>query len=319
MERLPVTPISLPTPFAVGDVNVYLIRADPLTLVDTGTATLDAENALRLAFASAGVFIEALRRIVVTHAHPDHYGLGPRIRDLSGADIYLGEQELPKVASGAMWWELGRVLLEEAGVPYEVLMEMAQHAPAMRKIHPTLSDGIALREGDVVEFEDFALRVHEFPGHTGGHICLHEPSTGTLFAGDTLLPTITPNPLMEVDAAAPRGRRRSLVDYIASLGRLEGMDLRLVYPGHGEPIRDAKALIRSYREHHTRRGDKIAALLTPDGKTAFQLASEMYPGRDLSDTFLAVSEILAHLDLLMEDGRASAADAEGVVLFRRPA
>jgi glyoxylase-like metal-dependent hydrolase (beta-lactamase superfamily II) len=318
MEQLPVTRIPLPTPFAVGDVNVYLIRAEPLTIVDAGTATTDAENALRLALASQGVFIEALRRVVVTHAHPDHFGLAPRLREASGAQIFAGEIELPKMRSGAMWWELGRLLLEKAGIPYEVLMEMAQEAPAMRKIHPEITDAIPLAEGDVLEFEGFGLRVHTMPGHTGGHICLHEPRTATLFAGDTLLPTITPNPLMEVDPSTPTGRRRSLVEFMASLERLEAMELRLVYPGHGEPIADAKALIRSYREHHARRGDRIAALLTPGGRTAFQLANEMYPDRDLADRFLAVSEILAHLDVLIEDQRAEAIAADGVVLFRAP-
>lgn len=317
LDPLPVTQIPLPTPFAVGDVNVYLIRSEPLTLVDTGTATVAAENALRLAFAREGLYLEGLRRVVVTHAHPDHYGLAPRIREASGCDVYVGEIEAPKVQAGTMWWELGQVLVE-AGIPYEVLMEMARFEPGMRKIHPRLSEVVPLADGETLDFEGFALRVLMLPGHTGGHICLFEPGTGTLFAGDTLLPTITPNPVMELDPDEPMGRRRSLVQYLRSLRTLEEMDLRLVYPGHGAPITDAKALIRSYREHHIRRGDRIAGLLEREGKTAFQLANEMYPDRDLSETFLAVSEILAHLDILLEEGRAEAVPADGVVLFRAP-
>lgn len=316
MRELPVTRIPLPTPFAVGDVNVYLIRAEPLTLVDTGTATVDAENALKLAFAREGVFLEALRRVVVTHAHPDHYGLAPRIREISGAEVLVGENEVEKVRRGTLWWELGRSLIE-AGMPYEVLMEMARLEPQARRMHPRLEEARAVADGERLAFEGFALEVREFPGHTGGHICLYEERTGTLFAGDTLLPTITPNPMMEPDPDEPGGRRRSLVQYLASLTELERMDLGVVYPGHGDPITDARALIRSYREHHRRRADRIAGMLDEEGMTAFQLANRMYPDRDLGDKFLAVGEILGHLDLLIEEGRAEAASRGDVVVFRR--
>lgn len=318
MDAIPVTPIPLPTPFAVGDVNTYLIRSDPLTLIDTGTATLPAHNALKIAFANEGVFFESLRRIVVTHAHPDHYGLAPRICEASGADIYVGAGEMAKVREGVMWFDLGH-LLNEAGIPYEIIVEMSRWAPKARKLHPRLEQAKPLSEGDRLEFDGFALEVFEFPGHTGGHICLYESETRTLFSGDTLLPTITPNPTMEPDPDDPGKRRRSLVQYLESLGRLEQMDLAIVYPGHGDPITDARALIAGYRTHHVRRADRIAGMLGGEPQTAFELAKQMYPGRDLGDLFLATSEILAHLDILIDEGRAEAVDADGVAVFRRPA
>lgn len=315
MRELPVVRMPLPTPFAVGDVNAYLINAEPLTLVDTGTATLPAENALKLAFAAEGLFLEGLRRVVVTHAHPDHYGLAPRIREISGADILVGEDEIDKVRRGAQWWDLGRVLIE-AGMPYELLMEMAQYEPESRRLHPALEEAKPLADGERLEFDGFALEVRTFPGHTGGHICLYESGTGTLFAGDTLLPTITPNPTMEADPGEPTGRRRSLVQYIESLERLSEMDLRIVYPGHGDPITDAQALIASYRAHHDRRTERIAGMLGRHGQSAFQLAKEMYPNIGLGDQFLAVGEILAHLDILLQQGRAETVSEGDVVLFR---
>ncbi|MGZ4142716.1 MAG: MBL fold metallo-hydrolase [Actinomycetota bacterium] len=316
MDRLPVVRIPSPTPFAVGDVNVYLITADPPTLIDTGTATLPAENALKLAFAREGFFIESLRRVVVTHAHPDHYGLAPRICEASGADIYVGTEEVEKVQSAAMWFELGHILVE-AGIPYEMILEMEKYAPMARKIHPVLEDVKPLDDGDLLDFDGFSLEVRHFPGHTGGHICLYEPRTGTLFSGDTLLPSITPNPLWEADPNEPSGRRKSLVQYMESLGKLEEMDLRLVYPGHGEEITDARALIASYRAHHAKRSDRIASMVADEGKTAFQIAAEMYPDRGIDDRFLATSEILAHMDILMEQGRVRAEPADGVVFFRK--
>jgi glyoxylase-like metal-dependent hydrolase (beta-lactamase superfamily II) len=312
---LPVVRIPLPTPFAVGDVNTYLIRTDPPTLIDTGTATLPAENALKLAFARESFFIESLRRVVVTHAHPDHYGLAPKICEASGAEIYVGEAEVEKVQSATMWFELGHILVE-AGIPYEMILEMKKYAPLARKIHPQLEHVKPLADGERLEFDGFALEVRHFPGHTGGHICLYEPETGTLFSGDTLLPTITPNPLWEADPNEPGGRRKSLVQYMASLEQLEQMDLRLVYPGHGDPITDARALIASYRAHHAKRSDRIASMVDGDAKTAFQIAAEMYPDRGIDDQFLATSEILAHMDILIENGRVQADADDGVVFFR---
>jgi len=315
LDRLPVVKIPLPTPFAVGDVNVYLIKADPPTLIDTGTATLPAENALKLAFAREDFFIESLRRVVVTHAHPDHYGLAPKICEASGADVYVGTEEVDKVRSATMWFELGHILVE-AGIPYEMILEMQKYAPQARKIHPVLEDVKPLDDGDVLDFEGFGLEVRHFPGHTGGHICLFEPTTGTLFSGDTLLPSITPNPLWEADPNEPTGRRKSLVQYMASLEQLEHMDLRLVYPGHGETITDARALIASYRTHHSKRSDRIASMVAAEPKTAFQIAAEMYPDRGIDDRFLATSEILAHMDILISNGRVQAEPADGVVFFR---
>jgi glyoxylase-like metal-dependent hydrolase (beta-lactamase superfamily II) len=316
MDRLPVLRIPLPTPFAVGDVNTYLIKTDPPTLIDTGTATLPAENGLKLAFANEGFFIESLRRVVVTHAHPDHYGLAPKICEASGADIYVGEEEVEKVQSATMWFELGHILVE-AGIPYEMILEMKKYAPIARKIHPKLENVKPLADGEALEFDGFSLITYHFPGHTGGHICLYEPETGTLFSGDTLLPTITPNPLLEADPDEPGGRRKSLVQYMESLSKLEKMDLRLVYPGHGDPITDAPALITSYRAHHEKRSNRIAAMVADEGKTAFQIAAEMYPDRGIDDQFLATSEILAHMDILIEQGRVRAEPADGVVFFRK--
>ncbi|MFA5890153.1 MAG: MBL fold metallo-hydrolase [Actinomycetota bacterium] len=315
MSTLPVVPIALPTPFAVGDVNVYLIRSEPLTLIDTGTATLPAENALKLAFAREGLFLEALRRVVITHAHADHYGLAARIAELSGAELFIGADDVVKVQEGTIWLDMDHILLD-AGIPYEFILEMRKHESEVRKIHPRLQEVKPLAEGDVLEFEDLTLQVGKFPGHTGGHICLYEPNTGTMFSGDTLLPSITPNPLWEPDPNEPDGRRKSLVQYMESLTRLESMDLRLVYPGHGAPITDAPALLASYRVHHARRADRIASMLGPEGATAFQLARKMYAGRPPEDQFLATSEIIAHLDVLIAQGRAEAESAEGVMLFR---
>ena len=87
--------IVVPTPYAVGPANVYVITADPVTLIDCGPNTAAAENALRLGMASFGMVPEQVARIVVTHGHPDHYGLAPRLQAISGAEVLVESSTVP--------------------------------------------------------------------------------------------------------------------------------------------------------------------------------------------------------------------------------
>ncbi len=314
-KGLKIRRLILPTPFAVGPVNCYLLDWDPLTLVDAGANTVEAESTLRLRLGKASRVLEEVGRVLITHAHPDHFGLAALVQETSGASVYVGWKEVSLLQGGVAWLELGRLLLR-VGVPGEVLLEMASMGKAEtrgRPLHPKVERVEAVREGDVIKFSSRTLKVLETPGHTGGHVCYYEPSSGILFSGDTLLPTITPNPLLEAEKG---GRRRSLVEFIATLKRLLEMDLRLVLPGHGPPIRDSRALISRLLHHHEKRKEKIASFLDREGKTAYRLAREVFRGAKGAELFLAVSEVVAHLDLLIEEGRAIETEQDGLITFR---
>jgi glyoxylase-like metal-dependent hydrolase (beta-lactamase superfamily II) len=154
------------------------------------------------------------------------------------------------------------------------------------------------------------------PGHTGGHVVYLEPETKTLFAGDQLLPKVSPNPLLEPSLDEPGERRRSLKEYLTSLQRMAAMDLRLVYPGHGDPVTDPGALIAWTIEHHDKRKIAVAGHLGAEPKSPYQIATEIYPDAVGYDAFLAVSEVVAHLDLIVEDGEALIEEHDGVTLYR---
>src|SRR5918999_3440784 len=99
-HALPVETISLPTPFGVGPVNAFLIVDEPMTMIDAGVNTVDAENALKLGFAAKGLFVESVERILITHGHPDHYGLVPLICNGSvSVQAYMGEQEVERITA----------------------------------------------------------------------------------------------------------------------------------------------------------------------------------------------------------------------------
>ncbi|HVE77021.1 MAG TPA: MBL fold metallo-hydrolase, partial [Actinomycetota bacterium] len=279
--ELPIETFSLPTPYAVGPVNAYALVGEPMTMIDAGVNTVDAENALKLGFASKGLFIESVERILITHGHPDHYGLVPVIKEASNAEAFMGQEEIERITDTRVFWELGRLLLE-AGFPGELLSDMAERERRLHRVHQvTRLECQGVKEGDAFEFDEYKLLVIDLAGHTGGHLGYYEEQTGTLFGGDTLLPHVSPNPLLEPilepECEVPSRRRRSLKQYLESLDRLEKLDLKIVYPGHGPAITNPYETISYMREHHARRLEVMQSALDKSGKSAYHVSTELYP------------------------------------------
>ncbi|MGQ0679915.1 MAG: MBL fold metallo-hydrolase [Actinomycetota bacterium] len=317
---LPVETISLPTPFGVGQVNAFVIVAEPLTMVDAGANTLDAENALKLGFAAKGLFLESLERVLVTHGHPDHTGLVPWLCNGAGTvTAYMGEREIERIAEPGPVWERSRLLLE-AGFPQDLLQELARLERRVSRVHRvTKLCCRPVKDGEVFEFRDFALHAVALPGHTEGHIGYLEPERGVLFSGDALLPQIRPNPLLEPmlepEGDEPGRRRHSLKQYFATLDMLQSLNLNCVYPGHGPLIVNPSEAIEHMRRHHAKRLDQVGSSLDPAGSTAYDVSRHLYPGATGYARLLAVSEAMAHLDVLMEQRRVSHEIRENDVEF----
>ncbi|MEX2588313.1 MAG: MBL fold metallo-hydrolase [Actinomycetota bacterium] len=322
-DLLPVETVSLPTPFGVGVVNTYAIVVDPVTMVDAGVNTVAAENALKLGFAAKGLFLEAVERILITHGHPDHCGLVPLI--CNGTDTtraFMGEKECERIADTGPAWEYSR-RLQEAGFPEDLLKQLTKLERRTQRVHKVARLSCnPIRDGDVFEFKGFELHAVALPGHTDGHMGFLEPDTRVLFAGDTLLEHDQPNcllePTLEPEGDSPDRRRHSLKQYLETLDRLQEMELSVVYPGHGPVITNPAETICYMRKHHARRLDVISDCLSPGGTTAFEVSKKLYPGARAYERFLAVSEVIAHLDVLVSSGRAtSEVHDDGVEYFCR--
>lgn len=308
----------MPTPYGVGPVNAYLIMATPLTLIDAGINTSDGEDALRLGIEAAGTKLEEIEQVLITHAHPDHYGLVHLLQESAPTQIFFPAKEISRIRNRQMRFDIGRLLIE-AGMPLELLQEMNEQRKSSPRPGIDHDRVVPLNDGDTFELtgdgRTFALDAFHMPGHTGGHMVFFEPVSRTLFAGDQLLPDVSPNPLIEPSLDTPGERRRSLKEYLDSLERMAAMDLALAYPGHGAPIGDPPALITQTIEHHLKRKAEVANRLTDEGRTPYELSQELYPQVTGYDVFLAVSEVVAHLDLVVEDGDAHLDIRDGVTFY----
>ena len=307
----------MPTPYAVGPVNAYLLLAEPLTLIDAGINTAEGKEALLAGIAKAGVELGEVRRVLITHAHPDHYGLVHLFQENPNTQIFFPAKEISRIRDRQMLFDVARLLIE-AGMPMELLEQMNEQRKSGPRPGIDHDNVIPLHDGDRFAFEageSFELTALHMPGHTGGHMVFHEPTSRTLFAGDQLLPDVSPNPLIEPSLDSPGERRRSLKEYLHSLERMSEMDLSLAYPGHGAPIEDPPTLVTSTIEHHLKRKVEVANRLSEEGRTPYDLSKEMYPRVKGYDIFLAVSEVVAHLDLVVEDGGAHVDSRDGVTFY----
>src|SRR5438128_7613895 len=294
-----IIPITLPTPFYIGPVNVYLIKEDPITLIDTGPKTKETVDVLRAGLQNAGISISDIRRIVLTHAHEDHCGLARALRDeAKEAQVFVHGWETGHRA-GRLEYEEHRQLLLRAGVPREEVEAMRKLYDNFRQYADALDDEqcAELIDEAQLEFESGILQVIHTPGHTPGSCSFVRHADRTVIAGDCVLKRITPNPILSPDPIDPSRRFPSLAEYLVSLARLRSFAPTLVHGGHGGPVRDFEELFNRYLRAIRERQAEVIKLVPKAGVSAWEVSTAMFPDADDVHRFLAVSEAVAHLDL----------------------
>jgi glyoxylase-like metal-dependent hydrolase (beta-lactamase superfamily II) len=314
--------LAIPTPFAVGRVNCYLIDDNPLTLVDAGPNSGRALDELQKALAAHGKEIEDLELVIVSHQHIDHIGLVNIVASHSGAEVAAIDAAVPFIsdysARAAADDEFSGQIMLRNGISEDVVQALQSVSSAFRAWGSKVDVTRVLHEGDTIEMRDRTLEVHFRPGHSPSDTVFLDAERKQLIAADHLIKHISSNPLITRgpdDDPDPARRPQSLVTYLASLRKTRAMDVDLVLPGHGDPIDDHVGLIDERFRLHERRAEKIHRLISERPRSAYEIAQALWGNIAVTQAYLTLSEVLGHTDLLLNDGRVRERDEDGVVIF----
>jgi glyoxylase-like metal-dependent hydrolase (beta-lactamase superfamily II) len=313
--------LPVPTPFAVGRVNCYLIEDDPLTLVDAGPNSGTSLTVLEAGLAEHGRRVEDLERIVLTHQHIDHIGLAQILADRSGAEVCALDALAPWLARYGSHMEADDAFSEAVmlhhGIPRDIAIALRAVTQQFRAWGSSVTVTRPLADGGTLEFAGRRWTVHHRPGHSPSDTVFHDEASGELLGGDHLIKHISSNPLISrpLEGGAPEDRPKALITYMKSMRATREMDLRVVLAGHGDPVEDHRALIDERLALHERRVRKIAGFLDDGPKSAFEIAQRMWGNVAVTQAYLTLSEVLGHVDLLLERGEVSEQVTDDVVRF----
>jgi len=281
----------IPTPFILDKVNCYLIKDEPVTLIDPGPWTSDALRAVNDFLASEGLLPENVARVITTHAHVDHHGMLGWFAE-RGAETYVHEKDLPKIKHYChlqFWWDI----LEQAECPLEILDQLSPYLQREKQFSYPASDFVTVRDGDRLSFGSGELQVLHAPGHSAGQIVLWEEKTGSLFSGDFLLPNIYTGPVMEM---SPDGKwNHPLQEMMAACSRLADLPVLVTMPGHGNPFAYYSRRLRELRQYHLDMAARVR-VLCESGKSIFEVVRTIFPRASDWNLAVAVSQVWAYRD-----------------------
>jgi glyoxylase-like metal-dependent hydrolase (beta-lactamase superfamily II) len=206
------------------------------------------------------------------------------------------------------------------GGPDDLATVLGALAAAFRAFGSSGRVTVPLRDGGELKLRDRTLRSFHRPGHSPTDTILWDEAREILIAGDHLLARISSNPLVSrplaEDTDQPSGQRpRALLQYIESLRATRELPARLVLPGHGDPVLDHAELIDERLRMHRRRAGRVLQIMGGQALTAYEIALRMWGNVAVTQAYLTLSEVLGHLDLLVEAGQAVEREADGVSRF----
>jgi glyoxylase-like metal-dependent hydrolase (beta-lactamase superfamily II) len=311
--------LRIPTPFAVGRVNCYLIEDEPLTLIDAGPNSGKALDELESQLSAFGRSIEDLELVILTHQHIDHLGLVNIVARRSGAEVAAIDVVVPFVedfgGDSERDDEEAAALMLRHGIPDDVVAALRTVTGSFRAWGSKANVTRPLHDGETLELRDRSLEVMHRPGHSPSDTVFWDAERKILIAADHLIKEISSNPLISRPLDGSDERRQALVEYIDSLAKTRELPAEIVLSGHGEPITDHVALIDERFALHERRAEKLYGLIAEQPRTGYELAQAMWGNVAVTQAFLTLSEVIGHVDLLVNAGRVREVDDGGVVRF----
>lgn len=297
--------VRLPLPFALNHVNCYLLRdKDGWTMLDSGLDRPEIRAAWEEAFTDLEIEPQQIRQVVLTHMHPDHYGLSGYFQAITGAPVYLSPRESVlaqqvwvenawQLESTAEYWRMG-------GIPQHVRGIISAQTERLRQMTMPHPHHVTLLEpGSTIEMGNRLFQAILAPGHSDGQLIFYDPVGRLMLCGDQVLKTITPNiGLWPSTEANPLGR------YLESLRKLAEYEVDLALPGHGSLITQWQQRLADLKQHHMNRLEVMRRAIE-GGSTALEVARHVFDFATLSEheVRFALAETLAHLEYLSAQGR----------------
>lgn len=326
---LQITPdiyqVELPLPFALRSVNCYLLRGSQgWTILDTGLNSRAGRGAWAAVFSALGLEPGDVEQIVVTHIHPDHVGMAGWLQahfrtSAKTPPVYLSPRSVEEVAkvwaAAATGDQAQAAFFLRCGLDAETAQAAVTEMGPMRQAVQPLPTAVQIMQpGSRVRLGERQFQVIHAPGHSDGQMIFYDPADRLMLCADQVLMRISPN-ISIWPSTEPSPLRR----YLASLEELAQLDVDLALPGHGVLIEEWVARLQGIAEHHrVRLEEMVAAVVQPS--TVAEISRQVFNHGRLSthEVRFAVTETLAHLCYLVEDGRlAQDTGADGVMCFGR--
>jgi glyoxylase-like metal-dependent hydrolase (beta-lactamase superfamily II) len=307
--------LTLPMPFRLNHVHVYLVEADDgFLLIDTGMNTPEAFGGLTRKLDYLGLDFDAITQIMITHFHSDHCGQAARIHELGGAQIVMGsiERDTLEVVQASLSDER-EASFQHYGLPPEQAKQHAEVLPYLKSLSTPFEADILLEPGHTLLAKRRRLEAFVTPGHTPGHVCLFLPEERIMFSGDHILQKITPNiSLHSYSGPDPLG------EYLNSLRATLVLGAERLLPSHGLVVEDPEARIHELLQHHARRLESCLEVLGSTAMTAYEVSQLVFDtALDAFGSWMALGETLSHLEHLVHHELLSKTDEGDCVRYAR--
>lgn len=310
---------------SLNHLNAYLLEGrDGCILIDVGWNKPDSFEVLRSGINRLGFAFSDISKIIITHVHPDHFGLAGRVKQLAGrAKLIIHRWEAEVIESRYITFanlqDKMTSLLERHGIPAAELVALRSASmPVLEFVTYTFPDEV-LYGGEIISNGTHELEVIWTPGHSPGHICLYEARHRLLFTGDHILPRITPNISYHVQSGDD-----PLGSYLSALRKLEKLPVEKVLPAHEQIFYELSERVRALVSSHQQRADEIVSITGNELKNAYEIASRVkwrsgsLPWSKIPALHKrgAILETIAHLEYLRWQGRIDKQASSDQVLYR---
>lgn len=289
--------ITIPTPFAVGDVNAFLIKGDALSIVDAGPKTPEAYEAIKYGLKEVGYTFKDIEQVLLTHHHPDHSGWvdafdNAKLLGHSYNDLWLRREHDFLSYHDEFYLQQ----LAKEGVPekYHTWVHLLKKSANLMGSRPLDKE---LQEGDEVPGHA-GWQALETLGHAQSHLVFWHEKEHEMVGGDLLLNKVSSNPLIEPPEKRDENRPKSLLQYNESLSRLLTMAIEVIYSGHGEAVENVHALVEARLREQHKRAMEVYEMLGNGPHSTFELTKQLFPTIYKKELGLTLSETIGQIDYL---------------------